>query len=37
MALRNSLLSYIQFYNQQRLHSSIGYLSPAGFERSLVS
>ncbi|WP_243651291.1 IS3 family transposase, partial [Rubrivivax gelatinosus] len=37
VALRNSLLSYIQFYNQQRLHSSIGYLSPAGFERSLVS
>jgi len=31
--LRNRLLSYIQFYNQQRLHSSIGYLSPAAFER----
>lgn len=36
-ALRNSLLSYIQFYNQQRLHSSIGYRSPAVFERELVS
>ena len=31
--LRNRLLSYIQFYNQQRLHSSIGYLSLAVFER----
>jgi putative transposase len=36
-ALRNSVLSYIQFYNQQRLHSSIGYHSPANFERTLVS
>ena len=31
--LRDTLLSYIQFYNQQRLHSSIGYRSPAAFER----
>ncbi len=31
--LRSALLSYIQFYNQQRLHSSIGYLSPAAFEK----
>jgi putative transposase len=31
--LQNTLLSYIQFYNQQRLHSSIGYRSPATFER----
>ena len=31
--LQNTLLSYIQFYNQQRLHSSIGHLSPAAFER----
>ena len=33
--LRQNLLSYIQFYNQQRLHSSIRYLSPVAFEKSL--
>lgn len=33
--LRKVLLSYIQFYNQQRLHSSIGYRSPAMFEKSV--
>jgi transposase InsO family protein len=32
-SLHETLLSYIQFYNQQRLHSSIGYRSPAGFEK----
>lgn len=31
--LRDEVLSYIQFYNQQRLHSSIGYLPPAVFEK----
>lgn len=31
--LQATLLSYIQFYNQQRLHSSIGYRAPATFER----
>lgn len=36
-ALHRALLSYIQFYNQQRLHSSIGYRSPAMFEKSLCS
>jgi transposase InsO family protein len=35
--LHNALLSYFQFYNQQRLHSSIGYRSPAVFEKSLCS
>ena len=30
--LRETLLSYIQFYNQQRLHSSLGYRAPARFE-----
>lgn len=31
--LRDEVLSYIQFYNQDRLHSSIGYLPPATFEK----
>jgi transposase InsO family protein len=30
--LRQVLSSYIAFYNQQRLHSSLSYLSPAAFE-----
>ncbi|MBB1161359.1 IS3 family transposase [Piscinibacter sp. SJAQ100] len=35
--LHKALLSYFQFCNQQRLHSSIGYRSPAVFEKSLCS
>jgi putative transposase len=31
--LRRALISYIAFYNQQRLHSSLGYLPPSAFER----
>lgn len=31
--LRQTLNSYIAFYNQQRLHSSLRYLPPASFER----
>ncbi|WP_413785906.1 IS3 family transposase [Aquabacterium sp.] len=27
------MVDYIQFYNQQRLHSSLDYLPPAAFER----
>lgn len=32
--LREALLSYFQFYNQQRLHSALQYLPPAAYERS---
>ena len=33
--LRRGIASYIdQFYNRQRLHSGIGYLSPEQFEKS---
>jgi transposase InsO family protein len=32
--LRRTLHSYIGFYNHQRLHSSLNYLSPAAFERA---
>ena len=31
--LRNTLSSYISFYNDRRLHSSLRYLPPAVFER----
>ncbi|WIW00119.1 IS3 family transposase [Kinneretia aquatilis] len=31
--LRTALRSYIGFYNQQRLHSSLSYLSPVKFEQ----
>jgi putative transposase len=26
---------YIRFYNERRLHSSIGYMAPAMYERNL--
>ena len=31
--LRNTLSSYIRFYNERRLHSSLQYLSPVSYER----
>jgi putative transposase len=34
--LRQTLSSYIAFYNQQRLHSSLCYLPPVAFERQLT-
>lgn len=32
-ALRGELRSYMQFYNQERLHSSLDYLPPVAFEQ----
>jgi putative transposase len=33
--LRSTLSSYIRFYNERRLHSSLQYLPPAGYERRM--
>jgi transposase InsO family protein len=35
-ALHRQLRSYIRFYNQQRLHSSLDYLAPAAFEQQFA-
>ena len=36
-AARSSLFSYIEsFYNRQRIHSAIGYMSPIQFEQRFL-
>lgn len=35
--LREALLSYFQFYNQQRLHSALRYLPPPAYERTYLT
>ena len=34
--LRESIRSYVDFYNRERLHSSLGYMSPVEFEQACV-
>jgi len=31
--IQSALRSYVPFYNRTRLHSSLGYVSPATFEK----
>jgi len=38
IAARTALFEYIEiFYNRQRRHSALGYLSPEAYERSAIS
>jgi putative transposase len=35
-AVRNAVFEYLEaFYNRRRLHSSLGYMSPKGYEETL--
>ena len=34
--IQSAVRSYIPFYNDTRLHSSLNYVSPAAFERQLA-
>jgi transposase InsO family protein len=35
-ALRQQLRRYVQYYNHQRLHSSLGFHSPVDYERGVA-
>jgi len=35
--LSEAVIDYIQFYNQQRLHSSLGFVPPAAYERGSLT
>jgi transposase InsO family protein len=35
-SLRAVLVSCIRFYNEQRVHSALGYLTPTAFEQECV-
>ena len=35
-AARTEIASYLAYYNTERRHSSLGYLSPAAFEAQLA-
>ena len=34
--LRRCIKKYVQYYNRNRLHSSLGYRSPVAFERRVA-